>query len=188
MPDVLAVVQVALEGHISRRAATASLAAGQLPQVRFRRRRPMLCSAGHWPSLCFWPPHAVLRWALALTLLLASPCCAPLGTGPHSASGRPMLCSAGHWPSLCFWPAPPGIAPHPAHARRQAPSADTCQARHRPMFPVHPLPPPAGRPDPLDGGAAVPGRRVPGAQWGARRAHRGTPRPGQGGVRRTRPA
>eukprot|EP00887_Chlorella_sp_A99_P003429 scaffold7.g3429.t1 len=32
LPDVLAVVQVALEGHISRRSAKASLAAGQLPQ------------------------------------------------------------------------------------------------------------------------------------------------------------
>ena len=32
LPDVLAVVQVALEGHISKRSAKASLAAGQLPQ------------------------------------------------------------------------------------------------------------------------------------------------------------
>ena len=87
MPDVLAVVQVALEGHISRRAATASLAAGQLPQVRFRRRRPMLCSAGHWPSLCFWPPHAVLRWALALTLLLASPARHRAASSPRTTPG-----------------------------------------------------------------------------------------------------
>jgi hypothetical protein len=34
LPDVLAVVQVALEGEISKRSAQASLAAGQLPQVR----------------------------------------------------------------------------------------------------------------------------------------------------------
>lgn len=34
LPDVLAVVQVALEGTISKRSAQASLAAGQLPQVR----------------------------------------------------------------------------------------------------------------------------------------------------------
>ena len=34
LPDVLAVVQVALEGAISRRSVQASLAAGQLPQVR----------------------------------------------------------------------------------------------------------------------------------------------------------
>lgn len=33
MPDVLAVVQVALEGAISRQAAQASLAHGNLPQV-----------------------------------------------------------------------------------------------------------------------------------------------------------
>ena len=36
LPDVLAVVQVALEGAISKRSAQASLAAGQLPQVRGR--------------------------------------------------------------------------------------------------------------------------------------------------------
>ena len=37
LPDVLCVVQVALEGAISRKSAQASLAAGQLPQVRRRR-------------------------------------------------------------------------------------------------------------------------------------------------------
>ncbi len=39
LPDVLAVVQVALEGAISRRSVQASLAAGQLPQVRGEGKR-----------------------------------------------------------------------------------------------------------------------------------------------------
>lgn len=48
LPDVLAVVQVALEGAISKRSVQASLAAGQLPQVC----SPMRASAGAaWCSL-----------------------------------------------------------------------------------------------------------------------------------------
>ena len=43
MPDVLAVVQVALEGAISRKAAQTSLAHGNLPQVRSMSVSPFLC-------------------------------------------------------------------------------------------------------------------------------------------------
>ena len=34
LPDILAVVQVALEGNVSKRSAVNSLARGELPQVR----------------------------------------------------------------------------------------------------------------------------------------------------------
>jgi hypothetical protein len=76
LPDVLAVVQVALEGEISKRSAQASLAAGQLPQVRLpplgqgsRRRRCccLRCFQGvPWP-LPTGPPQ-LLPPAPATTL------------------------------------------------------------------------------------------------------------------------
>ena len=135
LPDVLAVVQVALEGEISKRSAQASLAAGQLPQVRRRRRR--------WGAPCCCACWGCL---LGRQWLFPGP-----PAGPLPVSSR-------------FCMQPPARAPSDTHPSSPPPALSVCLAAL------------AGRPDPLDCGAAVPGPRVPLPVGGAHRAHRSPPR------------
>lgn len=104
LPDVLAVIQVALEGSISKRSAQASLAAGQLPQVRPVAGRRPSCPRLHLHSASSVNPGAVLmpgRWLAAHLPPLSSlsarmlPLCAgrpdPLDRGPAVPGQRVSL-------------------------------------------------------------------------------------------------